>query len=177
MENNGESKMIEKEEFYKRNESPDYFTQKKIWKNVERSIKPLGISFLNVHDPRSFYFGMAASFILIFFLIGVYTSAKALLYEVKPEEVKLNTAYQSAIKEFERVIPDVVSNIPQTSIKRSVVAVKMEELNYINSAIEELRKENLNHDLSPLKQMSLRQLYINKLKTLQDILEQGEVSI
>jgi len=169
--------MIEKEKFYKVNESPDYSTRRKIWKNVERNIKPTGISLFNIHDSRSFYFGMAASFILVFFLIGVYTSTKALLYEVKPEEIKLNSAYQSAIHEFERVVPAVVSNIPQTSIKRSVVASKMEELNFINQAIEDIRKENLNHDLSPLKQMSLRQLYINKLKTLQDILEQGEVTI
>lgn len=177
MVNKGESKMIDKDDFYKIDESPDYITRRKIWKKVERNIKPAGISFLNIHDSRSFYFGMAASFVLVFFLIGVYTSARALLYEVKPEEVKLNTAYQSAIHEFERVVPAVISNIPETSIKRSVVASKMEELNYINQAIEELKKENLNHDLSPLKQISLRQLYINKLKTLQDILEQGEVTI
>lgn len=177
MDFNGEHKMIEKEKYYQTNELPDAETRRQIWKNIEKNIKPARATFLNIQDSRSFYFGMAASVVLIFFVIGFYTSAKALLYEFKPEEIKLNTAYQSAINEFEKVVPSVVSNIPTTSIKRSVVASKMEELNYINNAIEELRKENLNHDLSPLKQMSLRQLYINKLQTLQDILMQGDVTI
>lgn len=169
--------MINKEDFYNIDDLPDEKDKLRIKKAVLKAAgkKSPAVSF--IADMRSFYMGVAACFIAIFFVIGVYSTIRHFTYEMKPEEVKLTSAYQSAIREFEKVVPAVVSTEGSTGMGKSYIQVRKEELKGIDQAIYELRRETLNNDLSPIKQMKLRELYITKLKILQEIVEQGEVKL
>lgn len=166
--------MINKDEFYMEN-NPDNKTKNRIWKNIEKEIKPDRNTIFNLHKLPGFYYGMASAVVLFFSLYGVFSFGKGVLYQMKPEELKLNTAYQSAIQEFEKVVPAAVTT--GNYYERDRISAKMEELNQIETAILELRKETHNNDLTTLKQLHLRQLYITKLKILLEIIEQGEVKL
>jgi len=166
--------MINKDEYYMEN-SPDQKTKNRIWKNIEKNIKPERRSLFDFRLFPGFYYGMAASVILFFTCYGIYSFGKSVLYEMKPEELKLNTAYTTAIREFEKVVPAAVS--AGNYYQKDLLGSKMEQLNQIESAILELKRETYNNDLTPLKQLHLRQLYVTKLKILLEIIEQGEVTL
>jgi len=169
--------MIEKLKFYSENDNPSKNQQKKIWKGINRSITPGKKLIFRISDMRSFYYGMAASFLFIFASIGVYTTAKNVLYNMKPEEVKLDNAYQSAIKEFQKVVPSYEHASQKSENIKVFVNMKEEQLKYLDENIAAIRKETGTTDLSPLKQMYLRQLYAAKLKVLQEIIGTGEIDI
>ncbi len=169
--------MINDNDFYEDDDMPDNRQKNKMWKKIEAGIKPKHKVIFNIKHLPSFYYGMAASFLLIFSSIGLFTTAKQLLYEAKPGELKLNTAYQSAVKEFERVIPVALSTMPQSENTREYITAKKEQLNYLDAAIEEIKRETGSTDLTPLKQIRLRQLYFAKLKVLQEIIDKGEVEL
>lgn len=166
--------MINKDDFYMEN-SPDTKTKKKIWDNIEREINPGKKVFFNIHALPGFYYGMAAAVVLFFTFYGVYSFGKSIVYQMKPEEIKLNTAYQSAIREFEKVVPAAVTT--GGFQQKDLLSSKMEQLSQIETAILELKRETYNNDLTPLKQLHLRQLYVTKLKILLEIIEQGEVRL
>ncbi len=169
--------MIEKEKFYNQQDYPDSGTKNRIWKNIEKNIKTERQKFFIIGDMPSFYYGMAATIILFFVFYGVFSFGRNFIYQSKPEEIKLNSAYQSAIKEFENVMPAVASTEISFNNEKSYLNIKMEQLRQIDNAIKELRGEMKNNDLTPLKQLSLRQLYISKMKILIDIIEQGEIKL
>lgn len=166
--------MINKDDFYME-KSPDQKTKNKIWKNIEKEIKPERKWFLSFRSLPGFYYGMAASVILFFTCYGIYSFSRSVLYQMKPEELKLNTAYVSAIREFEKVVPAAVST--GNYYEKDLLSSKMEQLRQTESAILELKRETYNNDLTPLKQLHLRQLYVTKLKILLEIIEQGEVTL
>lgn len=165
--------MINKDKFYSEH-MPDIKAKSRMWKNIERKTKPEKKLFFILHTMPGFYYGMAAAVVLFFTFYGVYSFGRNLLYDMKPEEIKLNKAYQSAINEFEKVVPAVNTG---NYYERDLYSAKMEQLRQIETAILELRRETYNNDLTPLKQLHLRQLYVNKLKILLEIIEQGEINL
>lgn len=169
--------MIEENRYYEEDELPDLKQKNRMWKNIETGLKPKRKVVFRIKDMTSFYYGIAASFVLIFAAIGVYSTARQFLYNSKPNEQKLNTAYQSAVKEFERVIPVALATMPQSENTREFIAAKKEQLNYLDAAIEEVKRESGTTDITPLKQIRLRQLYFSKLKVLQEIIDKGDVEL
>jgi hypothetical protein len=163
--------------FYDDETLPGPDIKRKMWKNIEKGIKPERKRFLGISDMPSFYFGIAFSVVLFFAAIGVYTVGRQVIYNAKPEEVKLNAAYQSAVKEFEKVVPVVVSSGSQSENMREYIAAKKEQLAFIDSAINNLLKELGTTDLTPVKQARLRQLYFSKIKTLQEMIDKGDVEL
>ncbi|MFA4924052.1 MAG: hypothetical protein WC557_07665 [Ignavibacteriaceae bacterium] len=169
--------MIDKSKFYSDDDSPTKNQQKEIWKGINRNINPRKKIIFHISDMRSFYYGIAASFIFIFAVIGVYSTAKNVLYNMKPEEVKLDNAYQSAIREFQKVVPSVAFASQKSENAKAYVNLKEEQLRYIDENISTIKSETGTTDLSPLKQLRLRQLYAAKLKALQEIIDNGEIDI
>lgn len=169
--------MIEKSKFYSENDNPSKNQQKKIWKGVRRNINQERKLIFRISDTRSFYYGVAASFLFLFASIGVYTTAKNMLYNMKPEEVKLDNAYQAAIKEFQKVVPSYEHASHKSENIKVFVNMKEEQLKYLDENIATIRREMGTTDLSPLKQMYLRQLYAAKLKVLLEIIGNGEIDI
>ena len=169
--------MVDKSKFYSDDDSPTEKQQKKIWTDINGKINPRKKIFFHISDMRSFYYGIAASFILIFAVIGVYSTAKNILYNMKPEEVKLDNAYQSAIHEFQKVVPSFELASQKSENVKAFVNLKEGQLKYLDENISIIKSETGTTDLSPLKQMHLRQLYAAKLKVLQEIIDKGEIDI
>ncbi len=169
--------MLDKSKFYSENDEPTRHEQKEIWKGINRNINPQRKMIFRISDMRSFYYGIAASFLFIFASIGVYTSAKNVLYNMKPEEVKLDNAYQSAIREFQKVVPSFELASQKSENVKAFVNLKEEQLKYLDENISIIKSETGTTDLSPLKQLRLRQLYAAKLKVLQEIIDKGEIDI
>ncbi len=169
--------MIDKSKFYSDDDSPTKKQQKKIWNGINRNINPREKIFLHINDMRSFYYGIAASVLFIFASIGAYTTAKNILYDMKPEEMKLDNAYQSAIHEFQKVVPSFELASQKSENIKAFVNLKEEQLRFIDENISIIKGETGTTDLSPLKQLRLRQLYATKLKVLQEIIDKGEIDI
>jgi len=169
--------MMDKSKFYSDNDSPTKKQQKEIWNGINRNINRRKKTFFHISDMRSFYYGIAASFVFIFASIGVYTTAKNVLYNMKPEEVKLDNAYQSAIHEFQKVVPSFELASQKSENVKAFVNIKEEQLRFIDENISIIKGETGTTDLSPLKQLRLRQLYAAKLKVLQEIIDKGEIDI
>lgn len=164
--------MISPEEYYTMNDHPSPRLKRQIWRNIKQrldsSAKYEWIGF----DRRSFAYGIAATLVFAFTTVGLYTTIGALVERSKPQTIKLDSAYESAIQQFERVLP--VANKPEPT---NQVSSRSDQLKLLNSAILELKKETNGNDLSPMKRNRLRQLYSMKLQLLQEMIEQGEIEL
>jgi hypothetical protein len=169
--------MIKPEQFYQQNDLPDKGTKARMWRNIRNATQRPAFSFLSIADKRSFIWGMAASVIMYFASVGIYTTVRQSVQNSRPQVVRLDAAYQSAIKEFENVVPQIVSNVGTNPGGASYVAVRKEQLLKIDGAITGLKMESTGADLSSLKQKKLRELYSMKLKVLQEMIENGEIEL
>lgn len=166
--------MIDPDKFYSKSDSPNEKVKRKMWNSIKQSLFPSVNTTSFKFERRSFAYGMAASFILIFTSIGIYSSFTRIIEVAQPQEIRLESAYQTAIREFENVAlsNDNRSTSSVNDEKRSTLNI---QLRFLNNAIEELRKETRTNDLSPLKRLRLHELYNMKLKLLQEMIQQGEI--
>jgi hypothetical protein len=177
MERRGRISMIDPGKFYTHNDLPDRPAKARMWQNIKKEIQPSKHLPLYVVDKRSFIWGVAASVIIYFTSVGIYATVKQSLQNSQPQVVKFDAAYQSAINEFERVVPQTVSNSAADPNAKNYISVRKEQLSKIDDAITGLRSESAGADLSSLKQKKLRELYSMKLKVLQEMIENGEIEL
>jgi hypothetical protein len=167
--------MIHPDSFYSKNDSPTPGQRRSMWANVRKSLRPSAKLFF-LSDRRSFLYGMAASFLLLFSAVGVYTTVRSAVEYGQPQEIKLDQAYQSAIREFEKVALQTTKD-NQAGLTQELLLTRKEQLQMLEKAINELRKETNSHDLSEMKRAKLRHLYSLKLRLLQEMVEQGEIEL
>ena len=167
--------MTERPAYYRDHEEPDTLERDAMWAAVARSLPGQGPRAFHL-DRRSFLYGVAASIILMFSLIGVYTTVRSAIEGAQPEAVRIDRAYQSAIRAFEAV---ATKNTPDNGSERSpgLAATRKEQLALIDNAIDALRRETPPRDVSPLLQARLRDLYGKKLALLQTMVEQGDFEL
>lgn len=162
--------MISPDRFYAGDATPSEETKKRIWRNVKKElISPKWPRFL-LAERRSFLLGMAASLLLYFSAVGIVSTIRDSFRKSQPSAVRLDEAYMNAIREFEQVIPHPVS-------AGEYVSTRQDQLAKLNAAIATLWQDAARGDLSPLKQLRLRQLYGMKLQTLQSMIENGGVTL
>ena len=162
--------MIEKKEFYADEESPSSRKRDAIWRSIRRSAAPLRSEAWLVRDRRSFVYGMAASIILGLALIGAWTVAGQAFENARPQPLRIEQAYMSAIREFERVIPAVGTQTAQSPRSSDLLTDRKEQLKLIDAAISELRRQTNGTDLSPRVRERLRGLYSKELQILQQMI-------
>lgn len=166
--------MIDPNAFYAKNDLPDDKTKQSMWSGIKRSLFPARTAPSFVFEKRSFAYGMAASFILIFSCVGIYSTIVRIIEVAQPQEIRMESAYQTAIREFENVALSSDSR-GASSGKHDLTAIQTIQLQYLNDAINELRQETRSNDLSPLKRLRLHELYNMKLKLLQEMIQQGDI--
>lgn len=167
--------MITPEQFYPHDDRPDDMNRRRMWTAIQRGISPS--SLFTILDRRSFLFGVAAAVLLYFTVIGVSTSIREAMNSAKPQAVRLDEAYQSAIEEFERLVPAMAYNSTISKNDKNYVETRKQQINNIDLAIAGLKSEMQGGDLSPLKQQRLRQLYGMKLNVLQQLINYGEIEL
>ena len=138
--------MIDPDKFYSKSDSPNERVKRRMWNSIKHSLFPSVNTRSFMFEKRSFVYGMAASFILLFACIGIYSTFTRIIEVARPQEIRMESAYQTAIREFENVaLPNNDrSTSPGSDEKRSTRNI---QLRFLNNAIEELRKEtNLQED-------------------------------
>ncbi len=169
--------MITPDKFYSKEYHTTHDSKIRMWKNISRELLKRKGSFLHIPNKRSFFYGIAASFILYFTALGVVGTIKQTIEQSQPQVVKVDKAYQSAIREFEKIAPRVKYTTAANRSGQDYASVRKEQLDNLDATIESLRKETPSGDLSPLLQTRLRQLYSMKLQILQDMIENGEITL
>ena len=148
-----------------------------MWRSIRRELRPNDASLFVIRDGMSFAYGIAAAVLLMFASVGAVSIVQTLGERARPQELKVNRAYQSAIGEFERLIPVVSLNDSSASGDPSGSAPLNERLLAVDEAIRELRSEMAPNDLSPVKQARLRYLYSAKLQILQHMIDKGSITL
>ena len=88
----------------------------------------------------------------------------------------MESAYQAAIRGFENVA--LSQDAQRTSPgKRGLASIQQIQLQFLNSAIDELKRETKSNDLSPLKRLRLHELFNMKLQLLQEMIQQGDIEL
>lgn len=164
------------EEYYQPYDAPDNTTKTMVWRAIEKEIAPHRFSLFMINDKRSFVYGMAAAFVLYLSTVGAFTLIKQSIENGQPSVVQVDKAYQTAIHEFEKVMPRATSAMQSPQNSDALLARK-DQLKLLEIAINDLKSETPNIDLSPLKRTKLRQLYSLKLQILQQMIENGEIEL
>lgn len=160
------------EQFYQGDDNPTRSTKQRIWRSIEGVLRPRRPLF-SISDTRSFAYGIAASFLLLLSGYGLYHAVERFMAVDRPAELRFDAAYQSAIHEFERVLP-TASGPSDNDPGQELLEARLQQIRLIDAAIRELRNDVARTDLSPVTQARLRQLYGLKLRALLEIIEQGE---
>ena len=166
--------MIKPEEFYTKNEYPDFRIKQHIWKRVKKSIPHEGkIPVFNI-DFRSFAFGFGAAFTVIFVCVGVFTVFSKFVQKDEPAYVKINNAYSKAIDEIEKSMPQLTTASSKTYTLGDLVSKQRAKLKNIDAGIQEIKSDISSSDLSPIKQSRLAELYKLKLEILNKMITMEE---
>jgi hypothetical protein len=169
--------MIKPDDFYSRGDTPGEKQKEAMWAAIKRhTTAPSSVTSF-VWDRRSFAFGMAASLILGLALYGGWSILREALEASRPQPLRLERAYVSAIREFEQILPTSGGDQSQSTRAVGQLTKRKEQLELVDRAITDLRLQTNGTDLSPLKRDKLRQLYGMKLQILQQMIEEGEIEI
>ncbi|MEX2117352.1 MAG: hypothetical protein WEB37_10730 [Bacteroidota bacterium] len=168
----GKGTHMNPEQFYREHDTPTQSTKQRIWRSVDKTLQPRRPLF-SVSDTRSFVYGIAASFLLLLSSYGMYHMVERFTAVDRPAELRFDAAYQSAIQEFERVLP-AAADSRDSYPEQEVLEARLQQIRLIDAAIKELRSDIARTDLSPITHARLRQLYGLKLRVLLEIIEQGE---
>jgi hypothetical protein len=168
--------MIDHSKFYDDSDTPDQARKQLLWSRIHGTISTRRNTSIIRFHRRSFVWGLAASILFMLATVGAYASWKFLDERNQPRPLKLDRAYQSAIREFECV---AFSETQAGGVKRQTDerAIRSEQLSQLDAAITRLRNETSGRDLSPLVQSRLRSLYSLKLQILQQMIEQGDLEL
>lgn len=168
--------MINPEEFHNNEDQLTPQRRARMWQRIEGEIDQKGKLFF-IPDRRSFVYGIAASILLYFAGTGIISTIRSAAADARPDVIRFDEAYRSAIQQFEHVVPAVDSRTGGDQRSADYVSARKEQLQKLNLAIDEMRTEMRAGDLSQLKQKRLRQLYGLKLQVLQEMIENGEIDL
>lgn len=159
--------------FYDHDDLPTILEKKEMWKRIELSLKvPRSeLPVIKFHIP-SFVLGSAASLLLLFSVIGVYT-----LYTFigSQNQNEIDRAYEEALTTMSNVSHELIDAAPIH--KRPLLEAKQSTMEEIDLAIHEIRSDILLNGNTEFKQRQLRQLYAMKLDYMKELLLKGEKDV
>jgi len=166
--------MISPNRFYESKDYPTEGLKQQMWNAIEQSLQHRSRATTFVVDRRSFLYGIAASLVFVFTSVGLYATFQHLIDSSQPQSIRLDSAYETAIRQFERFVPATASVTPD---QKEILSTRQDQLKHLDAAILDLKKEMNGNDISPLKRARLRQLYTMKLQIIQEMIEQGEIEL
>ena len=169
--------MIDPRDIYQEDDLPTGAEKKAMWQTITTRIGFRKTPVFFIHDWRSFSYGIAAAFILYFAVFGAWQAVKQQMEGDLPAELKVDQAYRSAIGALEEIVPVALSDQQANPHGSGVISARQEQLQALDTAIANLRKETGGNDLSPVFRGQLRQLYSLKLQVLQQMIEHGEIEL
>jgi len=166
--------MIQPDTFYQPDDHPSKQSKIRMWSAIQRETGSRKGSVFAIADFRSFAYGIAAAALLYFASVGVYSTVRQSFENSKPQVVRLDEAYQSAIEDIEKFVPQVTYSNAITEPDKNYLEDRKDQLKKIDLAIEEFKHDIGSGDCSPRTQQRLRQLYSMKLSVLQELIDKGE---
>ena len=170
--------MITPEEFYSTEDRPTPSAKRSMWQAIDQTLpEKRKVPLFAIPDRRSFVYGMAASFVLYLAGVGAFNLIKQNMEAAQPAELRVNNAYQSAIKEFESIVPAALDRAGENRREQGKIQSREQQLTLLNEAINGLRSDIERVGPSPIKSSRLRELYSMKLQILQSMIENGEIEL
>ncbi len=166
--------MINRENFYNKNDDPTFLTKKKMWRKIRKSVRVNDDRRGFFIETRSFALGIVSAVVLFFMLTGIYSIGKSIYYDQQPAVLTVNRAYFDAINNIEDKLPEITPGSFESKRVDELMMVKKEELKTLNGAIDEFYSEKGRSDISPVKLKKLRKLYRLKLEVINTIIEMQE---
>lgn len=166
--------MISPNRFYESNDHPTEELKQQMWNAIEKGLRQRSRATMFIVDRRSFLYGVAASLVFAFTAVGLYATFQRIIDSSEPQSIRLDSAYEMAIRQFERFVPATASVTP---VQKEILSTRQDQLKHLDAAILDLKKEMNGNDISPLKRARLRQLYSMKLQIIQEMIEQGEIEL
>jgi len=159
--------------FYDDEDLPNESAKKRMWISIKSSLPHKKVTILTF-DRRSFIYGMVSSVVLFLCAMGAYSTYEQLAGNNEQLQVKANTAYQVAIKEFERAVPTAVT---KNSTNEEILEERKKHIALIDEEIGHIYKEFSSPDQAEIRQNKLRRLYRMKLSILLNMVENGEMEL
>jgi hypothetical protein len=169
--------MTDPQDFYRRTDEPTRHERHTMWSHISGRISTPRRPGLFTLERRSFFYGMAASVILMFTALGMYTTVRNAVERAQPTAIRIDNAYRTAISEFERVTVRFQPSNGAENTTAELAAARREQMDILDGAIRALREEASSRDVSPMLRARLRDLYSKKLALLQTMVNQGEVEL
>ena len=162
--------MINKKDFYSTTDEPTQEEQREVWAGVRRDISGAKRPLFFIRDRASFFYGIAAAIVFVFFSAGVWMVFGGLVENSLTPEAKLEMAYRNVLTEFDRVLatPPVIETPNDT--EKSLFTLRREQLRALDEATELLRSEMKNSPNDAALRGRLFQLYGLKIQFLQQLL-------
>ena len=170
--------MISPDDFYSNDETPSSSAKRRMWQSIEGTLPThkRGALFV-IPDTRSFVYGIAASFVLYLAGVGAFNLIRQNMEASQPAETRVANAYQSAIREFESILPATHARSKENEREQGKIESREKQIKLLNEAINGLRSDIERGGPSPIKSSRLRELYSMKLQILQSMIENGEIEL
>jgi hypothetical protein len=154
------------DEFYSNDDRPSFEQKEKIWGHIESEImqkKEVNILF----HWKSFLIGNAAAVLLIFSLIGVFSTYNK-LFESSSSEDQVYETLTDATKQLQELTPLLIQQASDQN--KSSIESTAQAIEEIDKLINEIKNDMLINGASPAKETSLKRLYATKLDFYKEIL-------
>lgn len=164
-----------KKSFYSLDDEPTRPEKEMMWNQIEIAVAEQRIRSIKTVHWKSFWFGSAASILVLLSLVGLFTIIRSLSTTSQSSAYALDNSYERAMKQLVSITPNMVKNADE--IERPVLESKIKNIEDLDSMIEEIRNDMLLNGASDIKRRQLKRLYALKMDNVKDLLLSDEVSM
>jgi len=164
-----------KPKFYTPNDSPSEMERESMWNQIELAVAEQKLHTLKPLHWRSFWFGCAASILILLSVIGLYAVTKTLFSESRPQAYILDSTYERAMNQLISVTPNLVKQAGE--VERPILESKIKNIEDLDAMIDEIRNDMLLNGSSDIKRRQLKRLYAMKMDHVKELLLLDEVSM
>jgi hypothetical protein len=158
-----------KHPFYLEQDFPTKEEKIELWESISMGVHPNQFHKKRPIDWRSFWMGSVAALIVFFSFIGLFTTVKSLRAPTNLSGYQIDEAYEEALTNLQMLSPKLVAH--ETGVNsQNVISVQQENLEEIDTMIEEIRTDMLINGVSDIKRRQLKRLYAMKLQIVKELL-------
>ncbi len=164
-----------KPDFYSPSENPSRQEKELMWNRIELAVAEQRIRSIKSIHWKSFWFGCAASILIVFSLIGLFTVFRTLSAPNPNSAYAMDMTYERAMNQLVSMTPNLINQANE--VERPVLESKIKNIEDIDTMIEEIRNDMLLNGVSDIKRRQLKRLYALKMDHVKDLLLSDEFSM
>lgn len=152
--------------FYNNEDYPSIKQRSDIWNSIEDKLPSNTKASIHFHW-KSFWIGNAAAVLLVFSVIGLFTTLDNFIERSSTEE-QVYATLNTATKQLQDLTPLLIRQANEQN--KSSLESTAEAITEIDKLIEEIKNEININGSSPSKEASLKRLYATKLDFYKELL-------